>query len=60
MIECLYCSNTFSTKGNLKKHIINKKCSLNSNALWECHEQLINKTKTDRGSLNNVHTHKQI
>jgi hypothetical protein len=39
---CIFCDKTFSRKFTLKRHIINKDCSFNSDNLWELQEKSLN------------------
>lgn len=36
MYNCVYCNNTFTRRNNLKRHIVNRKCTFDK--LWECQE----------------------
>ena len=58
MNVCKFCSDNFSRKDALKRHIINKKCSFkNTDKLWELHESLntnpINNHTTINGNVIN-------
>lgn len=42
-MNCVYCDKTFTRKFTLKRHIINKDCSLkNTDKLWEFQDNLLN------------------
>ena len=42
-MNCIYCDKTFTRKFTLKRHIMNKDCSLNTDKLWELQESSLNK-----------------
>lgn len=55
---CPFCDNTFSTKGNVRKHISNKRCSLknlqDSNKLLEIFDKLQDKNITNNINASNI------
>jgi hypothetical protein len=60
-MNCLYCDKIFTRKDSLKKHIVNKRCSLiNVDKLWDCHEALYGRlnvtsnTVVNNGTINNI------
>lgn len=58
-VICVFCSDNFSRKDALKRHIINKKCSLknleNSEKLFEIQEKCMNQTSSSTPVTTNAH-----
>lgn len=44
-LNCVYCNQTFTRKDNLRVHIINKKCSLDPEKLWDVYKKLTSNSK---------------